>query len=209
MTKLPKAIFFDLDGVLVDATELHYNALNDALGIFGVGIGRDDHLKVYNGLPTKEKLRMMSEKGMIPMSLHNSIIEQKKILTRRMVSVNCRPSYDKIMMLSWLRRMGVAMACCSNAIKESVDEMLSLSGIIDFFLFTLGNDSGFVKPKPSPSIYNIAFDKLKSYGYEIGSKGDVWIVEDAPHGVEAARAFGAGKVIEVSGYNDVNLNLFL
>jgi beta-phosphoglucomutase-like phosphatase (HAD superfamily) len=54
-----KAIIFDLDGVLVDATEWHYEALNRALGLFGYTIARYEHLTTYNGLPTRKKLEML------------------------------------------------------------------------------------------------------------------------------------------------------
>ena len=39
-----KAVIFDMDGVLVDAKEWHYQALNKALGLFGLEISRYDHL---------------------------------------------------------------------------------------------------------------------------------------------------------------------
>ena len=50
-----KLIIFDLDGVLVDAREIHYNALNEALASFDKKfiIERDQHLSTYDGLPTR------------------------------------------------------------------------------------------------------------------------------------------------------------
>ena len=50
-----KLVIFDMDGVLVDARELHYQALNDVLPT-RYKITREDHLAHYDGLPTKEKL---------------------------------------------------------------------------------------------------------------------------------------------------------
>lgn len=55
MSKI-KAILFDMDGVLIDAKDWHYEALNDALRLFGVEISRYDHLHTFDGLPTKVKL---------------------------------------------------------------------------------------------------------------------------------------------------------
>ena len=37
---MTKAVLFDMDGVLIDATEWHYDALNEALEIFGFTIER-------------------------------------------------------------------------------------------------------------------------------------------------------------------------
>jgi beta-phosphoglucomutase len=39
-----EAVVFDMDGVLIDAKDWHYEALNDALGLLGYNISRADHL---------------------------------------------------------------------------------------------------------------------------------------------------------------------
>jgi beta-phosphoglucomutase len=198
---LPKAVCFDLDGCLIDATDWHYEALNKALGLFGYSIKRGDHIKVYNGLPTKEKLKIMSQQQSLPVGLHEVIDDQKKIYTNELIQLRCRPAYDKILMLEYLQSKGVKLVCCSNAIQVSVEDMLKRAMIDHFFEHIIGNDVGFT-PKPAPDIYLEAFRRL-----EIDPK-DIWIVEDAPHGIEAAKASNAGRVIEVSGYNEVNLSLF-
>ena len=60
-----KAIVFDMDGVLIEAKDWHYEALNRALSMFGHKISRYDHLVSYNGLPTRRKLEMLSlEQGL-------------------------------------------------------------------------------------------------------------------------------------------------
>jgi len=195
-----KAIIFDLDGVLIDATEWHYEALNKSLNLFGYAIGRDDHLKIYNGLPTNEKLKIMSEKQGLPEGLHGIIKAMKKQYTDDVVSQRCRPDHTKQLMLAQLKNRGYKLACCSNAQKYSVMNMLNRAQIDYFFHEIVGNDEGF-EPKPQPDIYLVAFERLGV------SPEEVVIVEDAPHGIEAAKASGA-QVIAVRGYEDVNLSLF-
>ena len=46
-----KAVVFDMDGVLIDAREWHYEALNRALALLGYEITRYEHLSTYDGLP--------------------------------------------------------------------------------------------------------------------------------------------------------------
>ncbi|HCF3308648.1 TPA: HAD hydrolase-like protein, partial [Pseudomonas aeruginosa] len=53
-----KAVIFDMDGVLIEAKDWHYDALNKALNLFGYNISRHDHLTSYDGLPTSRKLEM-------------------------------------------------------------------------------------------------------------------------------------------------------
>ena len=53
-----KLIIFDLDGVLVEAKNIHYNALNKALGK-DYSIDWNEHLSTYDGLKTNEKFNIM------------------------------------------------------------------------------------------------------------------------------------------------------
>ena len=55
-----KAVLFDMDGVLIEAKDWHYEALNRALGLFGYEITRAEHLSSYDGLPTKVKLKKLT-----------------------------------------------------------------------------------------------------------------------------------------------------
>ncbi len=195
-----KAIIFDLDGVLIDATEWHYEALNKALGLFGRNINRDDHIKIYNGLPTNRKLEIMSKKKMLPLGVHEIIKTMKKKYTNEIINQNCRPSYKKQLLLNHLRQKNYLLACCSNAQKYSVLNMLKMSQIDHYFDHIIGNDEGY-EPKPAPDIYLEAFKRLKI------SPSEAIIIEDAPHGIEAAKRSGA-QVIKVSGYEEVSLSLF-
>ena len=195
-----KAIIFDLDGVLIDATEWHYEALNDALRLFGFEISREDHLGFYNGLPTAEKLKNLSEKKGLPLGLHETIKELKRKYTDNRVLQLCSPSHEKQIMLTHLKNKGYQLACCSNAQKYSVLNMLQMAQIDNFFDHIIGNDEG-IKPKPAPDVYLTAFKMLNV------TPPEAIIVEDATHGIEAARESGA-KVIAVRGFEDVNLSLF-
>jgi len=202
MKKKPpiKAVIFDLDGVLIDATEWHYDALNEALKVFGFEIQRSDHIGIYNGLPTAGKLKLLSEKHGLPEGLHAILKSLKRKYTDRKVNIHCAPSYEKQLLLTHLKKK-YKLACCSNAQKYSVVNMLKMAEIDHFFDEILGNDEG-LPHKPHPDIYLEAFKRLKV------SPEEVAIVEDAPHGIAAAKASGA-LVIEVKGYEDVNIDLFV
>ncbi len=195
-----KAIIFDLDGVLVDATEWHFEALNQALNIFGFEISRVEHETTYNGLPTVKKLEKLTRDKGLPLGLHKTILEMKKRFTDEKVVLNCTPSYDKQLLLSNLKSVGFRLAACSNAQKYSVINMLTRSQIIEYFEEIMGNDEGFA-PKPAPDMYLAMFKKLKVLPKE------TIVVEDSPHGIEAARMSGA-NVITVRGFEEVNLSLF-
>ena len=50
-----KLILFDLDGVLIDTKNIHFIALNKALG-GEFAITEEEHLSHYDGLKTTQKL---------------------------------------------------------------------------------------------------------------------------------------------------------
>ena len=82
-----KLIIFDLDGVLVDARELHYNALNKALESIDKKyvINREEHLSTYDGLSTTKKLNLLTKKKRLPKELHNSVWRVKQEMTRQII----------------------------------------------------------------------------------------------------------------------------
>ncbi len=191
-----RAILFDLDGVLADATEWHYDALNRALALFGFTISRYEHLTIYNGLPTRKKLEMLSVEKGLPHGLHNMIARIKQKYTREEVLRQCTPTFEKEFLINKLKRDGYLLAVCSNAVRESVEMMLRGSGIFELFDYIASNED-VKKPKPDPEIYLAAFERMKL------QPGECVIVEDAGHGVEAAKRSGA-HVCQVSGFHEVD-----
>lgn len=191
-----KAIIYDLDGVLIDATEWHYEALNRALSVFGFVITRQEHLSFYNGLPTRKKLEVLSKEKGFPIHLKEFVNSLKQVYTRQEVFMKCSPIFEKQYMVSRFRKEGLRQAVCSNAVRASVEMMLSQSALSEYMEFFIGNDE-VSKPKPDPHMYSLALEKLGV------SPGEAVIVEDSPHGIEAARASGA-HVCVVEGFREVS-----
>ncbi|HEX7796325.1 MAG TPA: HAD family hydrolase [Vicinamibacterales bacterium] len=195
MTRI-SCVLFDLDGVLVDATEWHYVALNRALALFGFDITRYEHLSDYNGLPTRKKLQMLSVEKGLPQALHDTLSRLKQVYTRDEILTRCRPVFEKEYMLSRLRKEGYRMAVCSNSIRESLRMMVQQSGLETYFEFLVSNED-VSRPKPNPEIYATTMTRMGVRPTE------TVIVEDSLHGLEAARRSGA-HVCQVSGFADVD-----
>jgi HAD superfamily hydrolase (TIGR01509 family) len=195
MTRI-SCVLFDLDGVLVDATEWHYVALNRALALFGFDITRYEHLSDYNGLPTRKKLQMLSVEKGLPQALHDTLSRLKQVYTRDEILTRCRPVFEKEYMLSRLRKEGYRMAVCSNSIRESLRMMVQQSGLERYFEFLVSNED-VSRPKPNPEIYATAMTRMGVRPTE------TIIVEDSLHGLEAARRSGA-HICQVSGFADVD-----
>src|SRR6476620_8909923 len=115
-----KAVLFDMDGVLIDARDWHYEALNKALGIFGMTIGRDAHLATFDGLPTRRKLEILSASRGLPPGLPGFLNGLKQASTLEIIHARCRPRFQHQYALAALKRAGYRLAVCSNAVRHSV-----------------------------------------------------------------------------------------
>jgi len=107
-----KAVIFDMDGVLIDARDWHYEALNRALNLFGMAISRIDHLTTFDGLPTKKKLEILSSVRRLPEELHDFLNEMKQRYTMEIVASLCKPSFAQQYALSRLKSEGFRLAVC-------------------------------------------------------------------------------------------------
>ena len=94
MSSHVKAVVFDMDGVLIDAREWHYEALNRALGLLGYEISRYEHLSSYDGLPTKRKLQMLTVERGLPAELHGFLNSLKQQYTLETVATRCKPVFQ-------------------------------------------------------------------------------------------------------------------
>lgn len=195
MSKI-KGIIFDMDGVLIDAKEWHYEALNKALSLFGYEISRHEHLVTYDGLPTADKLSMMTLEKNLPQSLHKYINRLKQQYTMDKVYTSCKPLFVHEYALSKLKSEGYRLAVASNSIRATVDIMMQKASLEQYLEFSLSNQDVH-KAKPDPEIYSVAIERL-------GLTPDCcMVVEDNKNGVAAAQAAGA-NVMRVDSVYDVN-----
>lgn len=178
-------ILFDLDGVLVDAKLIHYEALNRALEEVDSKyvISWSMHLSTYDGLKTNQKLELLTRHMGLPTEKYVQIWTRKQEITLELIS-NLNPDIRLIEIFKQLKREGYTLACCSNSIRRSVLTMLSKIGIIEYMDLILSNED--VKnSKPHPEIYWQAMSSLGKF------PKDVLIVEDSPPGLLAASSTGA------------------
>jgi HAD superfamily hydrolase (TIGR01509 family) len=188
-----KLIIFDLDGVLVEAKQIHYEALNKALG-FEYAIEWSEHLSTYDGLKTNQKLEMLTEHKGLPVEQYDKIWNKKQQLTLQALS-NLKPNFTIKEAISKLSQEGYKIACCSNSIRKSVLTMLSKLDLIEHMDLILSNED--VKnSKPHPEIYWKAISMMKYLPEE------TLIVEDSPYGLLAASR-SKSNVMRVGSPKDV------
>ncbi len=190
-----EAVVFDMDGVLIDAREWHYEALNRALSHFGFEISRFDHLVTYDGLPTRQKLEMLSRERGLPRDLHTFLNQLKQVYTMEIVHARCKPTFQHEFTLSRLHAEGYSMAVASNSVQNTVDVMMERADLARYLQLTVSNEC-VSKGKPDPEIYVQTMDRLG-----VGPDATL-VIEDNEKGIKAASAAGA-HVLPVSEPVDV------
>jgi HAD superfamily hydrolase (TIGR01509 family) len=187
-----KLIIFDLDGVLVEAKNIHFEALNMALKEYA--ISWDEHLSIYDGLKTNQKLEMLHQRKGLPKEYFKNIWEEKQKYTLEALK-NLNQSNILIGCMDLLSKDGYILAVCSNSIRKTVLTVLSRLGIIEYFDLILSNeDVG--NSKPHPEIYWSAMSKMNVLPEE------TLIIEDSPYGLLAANRSNS-HILRVKSPNDV------
>jgi len=196
-----KAVLFDMDGVLIDARDWHYNALNEALRIFGLEISRSDHLSRFNGLSTRKKLEMLTADGLIPQELHRAVDAIKQDRTLRIAAQKCFPIVSHQVLISRLKVLGLKVGLVTNSIRKSSEFMLEYAGLLKFMDVVITNED-VLEGKPNPAGYLLAMQKLEV------TPSETIVIEDGDYGILAAEAAGA-TVIRVNDPFEVSLELLL
>jgi HAD superfamily hydrolase (TIGR01509 family) len=195
-----KAILFDLDGVIIDAKKIHFNALNDAIRIYDHRciISYEEHLQKYDGLKTDQKLKILTKNKGLSEFLYKDIWNKKQELTIKYLN-ELVPNQELIKTLERLKSENFKIACCTNSIKDTVMFSLEKMNIKHYFDLIISNQD--VKnSKPNPEIYLKA---ILEFGF---NPAEVLVIEDSPHGLQAAYLANT-NILRVESPDSINFEL--
>jgi beta-phosphoglucomutase len=192
-----EAVVFDMDGVLVDAREWHYLALNKALRLFGYSISPEEHETDFDGLPTRKKLEMLSARNGLPTQMHDFINILKQKYTVELIHKFCRPTFKHEYALKKLKDDKYKIGLASNSISATIELMMQKTAL-DRYLDAFVSADSVAVGKPSPEIYKVIFSILAV------APCKVLVIEDNENGIKAATQAGA-HVLRVSGPSEVDL----
>ena len=196
---MKKLIIFDLDGVLVNTKELHFEALNKALSNVNKKycITMQEHLTIFDGLKTREKLNMLTNLKGLPYDLHEKIwVDKQK--TTKILTENIPQNKNIIKVFKQLNTYNIKIACCSNSIRNTVYTLLSRVGIIEYFDLIVSNED-VENSKPHPEMY---WKAMSCFGV---TPDETVILEDSPVGLLGAKRSG-GDIIRIKNIDDLTLD---
>jgi len=180
-----KLVLFDLDGVLIDAKKIHYDALNEALGE-EYAISESEHMNIYDGRKTKEKLHMLTERKGLPVSRHSEIYDSKQRITIEKIS-QLKPIPEIVELFKELEKRGYSIGVCSNSIRRTVLTAIAKTELMEYCSIIISNED--VKnSKPHPEMYWKAMSMMGVL------PENTLIVEDSPPGLLAAQRSRANYV---------------
>lgn len=195
-----KLVIFDMDGVLVDIKDMHFDTLNDAISEYdpGATISYQEHIHTYDGLKTFDKLKLLTQKKNLSPDLHNRIWRLKQEKTIAYVK-NLTGSATIRQTLKQLKDQGFTIAVASNSIRDTVKHVLLSTQYIEYIDFFYSNDDVSL-PKPHTEMY------LRCMLRAQVSPKETVILEDSPTGIKAAQMSGA-HIIQIQNTNDINPSL--
>lgn len=183
-----KLVIFDLDGVLIESRDLHFEALNQALANIDPRfvIDKQEHLSVFDGLNTTKKLKLLTEQKQLDPKYYEQIWKDKQTATLQLID-KLETNDLLLEMIFTLKRHGIKIAVASNSIRDTVKLALLRLEIMEFVDYYISNED-VSKPKPYPEMFWKCMTALNTL------PKDTVIFEDSHIGREAAINSGAHLV---------------
>ncbi|MDH3500762.1 MAG: HAD family phosphatase [Acidimicrobiia bacterium] len=175
-----RPIVFDLDGVLIDSEDLAWEAWRRVLAGYAIAL-TDTDIAELTGRTEHEAHAHFANRGRLPefSEFWKDIAEA----TYALFDERLEAYDDAIDALEFLLRRGHRIALASSSPRERVDRSLGAVGLAGRFHFVVAGDEVGVG-KPDPEIFRTAAAGL---GVDAGA---CVAVEDAPSGIQAAKAAG-------------------
>ena len=149
-----KQIIFDLDGVIIDSRELHWKSFSRAIEECcpEYFISEEEHIAKYDGLPTREKLQILTEEKGLPKEMYNKIFKKKQSWTIRTMQEEYKKSTKLCIILNKITDAGIKVSVASNSIRDTIITALHQKGVLHYFDYIMSNED-VIRAKPNPEMY--------------------------------------------------------
>lgn len=173
-----KGVIFDMDGVLVDNRDVHFEAFDRFSRRHGVQMRRERLIEFF-GRGNDEILRAIWPEEALKGKNISELGTEKEAIYRDLFRERIKPVKGLIDFLKELRARDFKMAVGSSGPTENVDFVVDTLGIRGYFDAIVNGDM-VTRRKPDPEIYTLAIKKLGL------TPEECLVIEDAPPGIEAA-----------------------
>jgi beta-phosphoglucomutase family hydrolase len=191
-----EGFIFDCDGTLADTMPMHYQAWMRVLARHGVDFTEHEfyHLGGTRTPTIVEILNAKYGKNMVV----EQVVQEKEVIFRSLL-----PSVEPLaVVVDFARKKfgGHPMSVASGGMRHVVVDTLKLLGILEMFPVIITAED-VIHGKPAPDIFLLAAEKM-------GVEPEKCLVfEDAPPGIQAARAAGMAYVFVPSSPVELDLGI--
>lgn len=187
-----KAILFDIDGVIFESEEIHYEVEAETLTELGFSVTKEFIREHYSGVRLDQEFLDISKRFNRPISYSEAVKIRDRILTER--TKNGFPLVPYAQEIIKELSNNYLLAVASSGEKRFMKKALETAGILQYFnAQVFGED--IEKPKPSPDAFLKA---AKALGV---NPNECLVVEDSPSGFEAAKSAGMILVARKAEHN--------
>lgn len=178
---LPRAVIWDMDGVIADTGAAHYAAWQQVMAELDRPFDEADFRRIF-GIANPDIVRLLLGETVSPYEIVQ-ISERKEIIFREAVQVHVSLLPGVRTWLERLEQQGYRQAIASSAPRANIEVLLHALNIGPYFQAIVSADD-VTKGKPDPAIFLRAAAALGV------SPARCVVVEDAVAGVQAARRAG-------------------
>ena len=178
----PRAVAFDMDGLIFDTEALFFRVAAVLLADRGKTFTHEMMAAMIGRPESIAGPALVAMAGLEESP--EAILAEARERFDALVDTAIHPMPGLFTLLDRLEHLGIPRAVATSTRRSYALRLLGNHGLIDHFAFVLGGDE-VSKGKPDPEIYQTAASRL---GVEPPS---LLVLEDSPAGVSAARAAGA------------------
>ncbi|MFN2159392.1 MAG: HAD family hydrolase [Anaerolineales bacterium] len=178
--RIPEAVLWDMDGVLVDTAELHYLTWKSTLVNHNIPISRVDFNNTF-GMNNGQVLTCLLGQAPSP-TLLDEINLSKEELFRALLRESAELYPGVIELLSGLHQARYKQAIASSAPQENIEIVLEKFNLVPYFDATVSGHS--LPSKPDPGVFLLASQRLQI------PAGNCIVIEDSFAGIQAANQAG-------------------
>lgn len=179
-----------MDGTLVDNTAAHMRSFELFCDRYGVRDWKEKLSHAF-GMGNEDIMQLIMPEKVIRERGFQALAEEKEAIYREIYAPEIQPVAGLVRLLERLHEAGIRCAVGSSGCKANVDFVLEKCGIGAFFDARISGDM-VRRCKPDPEIYLTAAAAL---GLQ---PSECVVFEDAPAGIESARAAGAGRIVALA-----------